>query len=83
MSTERRPINVTQVVHYAEDDREYQRDYFAITLKDGLGMEIARFGDAYHDRGMEKAAGFIMGAEWGFGRKIKITRENVADGEGS
>jgi hypothetical protein len=80
MSADRPPVNVVQIVHYAEDDQGFHGDYFAVTLKDGLGEVIARFGDAYHDSGMEKADGFFLGAAWAFGREIKVLRENVADG---
>lgn len=81
MSDRPRTFNITRVMHYAEDDPKCWGDYYSVTLKDGLGEIIAHFGDSYHDRGREKAEGFIMGLEYGYGRKAVITEEQVADGQ--
>ena len=78
----RPPVKLLAIVHYAEEDTKFQGDYFAITLKDGLGETIAKFGDAYHDNGFDKLDGFVLGAAWAFNRPVTVARENIADGEG-
>ena len=79
----KRAINITRETHYAEDDTGFHGDYYAVVLLDGLGEEIAAFGDAYHDKGLEKSDGFLAGAAYGFGREIKVVERKIASGRGT
>ncbi len=72
-------ITVTQVTHYPEDDPKGNGDYYDIELLDAEGKVIATFGDYYHDKGQEKAEGFIQGVEYALGVKVKVVHKKAAD----
>ena len=74
-------MNIVHITHYGESDKKFMYDYYSVTLKDGLGEVIAHYGDSYHDRGLEKAEGFIAGVEWATGKKVTLKREKIADGQ--
>lgn len=73
-------IEITQVVHYSTEDRDFVRDYFDVELFQA-GQIIASFGDHYHDKGLDRAAGFILGVEWATGAVVQLILKNVADRE--
>lgn len=54
------PLNVIVIVtmHYATNDPEFTSDYCAIDIKID-GITLAEYGDSYHDRGRDKAEGFV------------------------
>ena len=58
------------ITHYLKDDKDCDGDYSFIAILDGKNV-IAEFGDDYHDRGGEKADGFIKGIEWATKKKVK------------
>jgi hypothetical protein len=51
---------ITRITRYGDDDPEGDCDYYEIILKAGK-KTLATFGDSYHDRGWERADGFIQG----------------------
>ena len=65
--------------HYFEEDPEYLSDYAEVSLHVD-GVEVARYGDAGHDRGREKAEGFVTGLThaWGEG-SMQVRHTQVAD----
>ena len=75
-------MKITQIIHYAEDDSKFERDYYSIVLKDSTGKTIATFGDNYHDSGMERAEGFIAGIAWATENIVELLIEEIADGLG-
>lgn len=48
------------ITHYAEDDPSCENDYYQIEIfvNDKL---VKTYGDQYHDKGREKAQGFMDG----------------------
>ena len=75
-------MKITQVIHYAEDDLNFGGDYYSVTLEDSLGRLIAHFGDSYHDRGIERAEGFIAGVAYATGKAVPVVILEIADGLG-
>jgi hypothetical protein len=45
------------------------------------GDEMVRYGDQYHDKGRDKAEGFVDGLTCAYG-EISLSHEYVADYEG-
>ena len=74
-------INLTRVIHYSVDDEECNGDYYSVELKDSNGRTVARWGDDYHDKGLDKAEGFIQGVEYVTRTKVKLTEQERADDE--
>ena len=72
---------ITKVTHYEREDTDFGGDYSDIELLDESGNIIAEFGDSYHDKGQEKAEGFIKGVEWLAGKKVELIILNIADRE--
>lgn len=73
-------IHITKIIHYWEEDKEFQGDYASIELiRDDTHKIIATYGDSYHDNGREKAEGFIDGVEWATRKKVKLTTIQLAD----
>lgn len=67
------------VTHYFEDDPNFYGDYAFITIEED-GKVVKTFGDYYHDKGKEKAEGFIAGLEYS-GVEFDITYKKIADNE--
>lgn len=73
---------------YFTDDPECDADYAAVEVwleDEGQMTRVREYGDYYHDKGDEKADGFIDGAYWGaseHGGSYEIgDEERVADYE--
>jgi hypothetical protein len=73
------PLNPEVVIttHYAMDDTEFMSDYCSITIEID-GVLVQEYGDASHDRGMERA-GRWEDAVRRFFPHWQITYKNVAD----
>ncbi len=50
------------VTHYDQDDTEFMYDYTEVSVRHE-GAVVAHYGDSYHDKGFEKAEGFIDGVK--------------------
>ena len=74
-------MKILEITHYPKSDKKCWGDYWDVELQDEKGNTIAEFGDAYHDKGLDKAQGFIEGVSWAKGVKINVIRKNVADRE--
>lgn len=72
-------IKITQIMHYQKEDTGCGGDYYDIELQDSEGKVIATFGDYYHDKGEEKAEGFILGVECALGVTVNLVKKYVAD----
>lgn len=81
-------MKIIKEIHYdkpdpqydSEDDDPFFGDYRFIILKDE-DIEIAYFGDYYHDKGLEKCEGFIKGMEYVLKEEIEVETINLADAE--
>jgi len=51
-------MNINIITHYEIDDVKFNRDYTSIDIEID-GKEMIEYGDFYHDRGQEKAEGFL------------------------
>ena len=74
---------ITVTTHYQKSDTECGSDYcdvhIDVTVKDKrYHMD---YGDAYHDKGHEKAEGFVDALKIVFGSKFPVIRVDVADRE--
>lgn len=65
------------VTHFSVEDPEFISDYVSVEVFLD-GNRVASYGDAYHDRGAEKARGFEDGVRALF-PDVQVVRERVAD----
>ena len=76
---------ITVSTHYSKADPDYSGDYCEVHVEVRAtgGMEFAmQYGDHYHDKGWERAQGFVDAVQALHGPKIPVIRYNVADIEG-
>lgn len=52
--------HITVCTHYDKDENGLHGDYRYVTITIN-GTEVRRYGDEYHDRGLDKARGFVDG----------------------
>jgi hypothetical protein len=78
---------ITIRTHYLREDTEFIYDYASVdVLVDGA--VAVSYGDYYHDKGSEKAQGFVAAVEWLHANKhltdpkLEIKHEEVADYDG-
>lgn len=76
------PKEVKIITHYYYDpefegEDQCNGDYAEVSIQVD-GEEVRRYGDAYHERGEERAQGFIDAMEILFPR-VKIIKEKIAD----
>ena len=75
-------MNTIQIVtHYEEDDPDGDGDYLAVDVlvNDEIVME---YGDAYHDKGSEKADSFVAGVMHAVpGEYERLPDKDVGDGK--
>ncbi len=67
------------LTHYFEDDPTFIGDYTSVEvfLDD---LKVVEYGDAYHDRGAQKADGFVDAVSHIYGAdNCQVIREQVAD----
>lgn len=77
-------IQIKIITHYLVDDPEFEGDYtqIEIFMNMGLGHKLVKtYGDYYHDKGDEKAAGFMDGIS-ALTDDYSIEEIEVADYEG-
>lgn len=70
-------MNVTVITHYAQDDPDCDGDYRAVTIL-VENVQVAEYGDYYHDKGRERAAGFIDGLTYAC-PSVTVTHSEHAD----
>ena len=63
------------------EDDDFGGDYWDLEILDENGACIKTYGDAYHDRGSDKAEGFIDGMRYVSNEEIKVEYKDVADRE--
>lgn len=76
---------ITLTTHYPKNDPKFEGDYDSIDIlvRASDGWEFAiQYGDYYHDKGYEKAQGFVDAVQTILGPRIPLIRRNVADVEG-
>jgi hypothetical protein len=70
-------MTITRITRYGTDDPECNGDYYEVILKHGRKI-LGHFGDYYHDKGWEKADGFIAGMKV-FEPNLRVVTKDVAD----
>jgi len=72
-------LEIKIINHYGTDDPEFEGDYYQIEIfiNDEL---IQTYGDYYHDKGWEKAEGFMDGIK-AITDDYTLTKEDIADYE--
>lgn len=69
---------LTVITHYAKG--RLGGDYYDVEIVlESTGEVIAQFGDHYHDKGLEKAEGFIEGVAWARGGTVIRANKKVDD----
>lgn len=74
---------ITVTAHYPKSDTKMYGDYYDISINVACGdkMLSAEYGDQYHDKGWEKAEGFIDAFKLIFGDKLPVLKLRAADRE--
>lgn len=69
---------LTVTTHYFESDPEFLGDYAEVSISlDGKTLRV--FGDACHERGRERAEGFVEGFSAATSEALTVERRQVAD----
>jgi hypothetical protein len=73
----------TMTIHYPKSDKNMEGDYYDVTINVYLGDEMLHmdYGDYYHDKGTDKAQGFLDALTAIYGSKFPILRLRAADRE--
>ncbi len=66
------------ITHYFKEDEDYVGDYDSVEITID-GKTVITYGDYYHDKGGEKAEGFIDGLSYILGKKVEFNKEDIAD----
>ncbi len=72
---------ITVITHYPKSDKKCEGDYYDVEVfvKEAHQEFAMQYGDYYHDKGHDKAQGFVDAIHTLFGDKISVIRYNVAD----
>ena len=78
------PVKVngaTVTMHYPKSDKDMYGDYYDVTINVACGdtMLHMEYGDAYHDKGWEKAQGFVDALKLLYGDKFPVLELRAAD----
>ena len=73
---------VTVTTHYPKSDPEMQGEYSDVTIDVYMNNQHYRleYGDAYHDKGWERAMGVVDGLKL-FNTRLPVLKIRVADRE--
>lgn len=70
------------ITHYSKDDPKMIGDYTGVEIfkeeTNGMFTLLKRYGDYYHDKGLERAAGFLQGYSAALG-DCDVSVEGMAD----
>ena len=83
MKTPMKIRGATVTAHYPKSDKEMYGDYYDVTINVACGdmMLHMEYGDAYHDKGWEKAQGFVDALKLLYGSKFPVLQLRAADRE--
>jgi len=76
---------LTVITYYHPDDKEFMGDYHSIEILDSTGVVVMNYGDHYHDKGSERAQGFIEGILWVYPQyrdRIGYIQKNLEEDSG-
>lgn len=72
---------VEVITHFSkEEDSTCNGDYYDVSININ-GVEVIRYGDAYHDKGKDKAKGWIDALKYTYGDSFEVVETNIADSE--
>lgn len=77
-------MKILVITHFDKDDPNCYGEYCEITIHTYDGdrpRKIAEYGDWYHDKGKEKAEGFVDGIKYCVDVDVAVEHRNVADWE--
>lgn len=77
-------LGATVTTHWPKSDPDMFGDYYDVDIHisapDGREYGI-QYGDSYHDKGWEKADGFVDALKILYGNKLPILKIKIADRE--
>lgn len=73
-------MKVRVITHYSVKDPECNGDYAEVSIRID-GVEVIRYGDSSHDKGAEKADGYVDAINQFFEGQYVIDYMDVADYE--
>lgn len=73
----------TVTTHFPKSDKDMYGDYYDVTINAYINgkMYSAQYGDSYHDKGWEKAEGFVDALKMLYGPKFPVLKLRSADRE--
>ena len=77
-----RKVNgVTITTHFPKSDKDMFGDYYDVIVDAYLDDDEYHigYGDHYHDKGLDKAAGFVDALRLLYGQKLPVLNIRVAD----
>jgi hypothetical protein len=74
---------ITFTIHFPKSDKNCNGDYYDVDVVVHAGERTwgAQYGDSYHEKGYERAEGFIDALQTVLGPKIPVLRIHVNDRE--
>jgi major membrane immunogen (membrane-anchored lipoprotein) len=69
------------ITHFLEEDEYCTGDYCSVTIEDQKGNIVKSYGDYYHDKGREKAEGFIEGVKFALQENVELEYISINDSE--
>jgi hypothetical protein len=72
-------IDITILTHFDVEDEECGGDYFDVEVLDSNRKVLASYGDYYHDKGEDKAEGFVEGLKAASKEPVNVIYKSVAD----
>ena len=64
-------MKVQMVIHYAEEDSECGGEYYEVDILVD-GKKAVTYGDHYHEKGWERAEGFIGGVMFRHKKNVEV-----------
>ena len=72
-------VDITIVMHYHKEDKDFMSDCGNVDIIVN-GLKAKTYGDWYHDKGEEKAQGFIDAFKFIHGEEsVFVTNKKIAD----
>jgi hypothetical protein len=73
-------IKLNVLTHYFKTDPEHLGDYTGVEIFTEDGKRLICYGDAYSDKGFDRAAGFLQGYSTALG-PCDVTVKAIADSD--